>query len=110
MTASAALTAFERVRTDPTRRRTALERAEQLRSGLLRLGHAPMGYGHIVPWLIGDSREAVRIASSLRTAGFAVQAIRPPSVPPGTARIRFTASATQSKSDIEALLCAIEKL
>ena len=87
-----------------------LERAAQLRDGLRDLGHPPMGYGHIVPWLIGDSATAVRFAETLQAQGFDVQAIRPPSVPPGTARIRFTASARQSAADVDRLVSAVREL
>ena len=85
-------------------------RATQLREGLSKLGLRPLGYGHIVPWVIGDSTEAVRTADALRAQGFAVQAIRPPSVGEGTARLRLAASARQSEEDIVRLLQAIEAL
>jgi 8-amino-7-oxononanoate synthase len=108
--AAAGLASLERIRADGTLRSNALARADQLRVGLRGLGKEPLGYGHIVPWRIGDSREASRIASALRAQGFGVQAIRPPSVPAGTARIRFTASARQRPEDIDKLLLAIGKL
>lgn len=108
--AAAGHAALDRFRADETLRIATLARAEQLRLGLRALGHTPLGYGHIVPWLIGDSREATRIADALRAHGFGVQAIRPPSVPPGTARLRLTASARQSPEDVERLLFAIGKL
>lgn len=107
--AHAALTALERLRTGDDLRRATLERADQLRAGLQSLGHSPLGYGHVVPWLIGDSREASRVAASLREQGFPVEPIRPPSVAPGTARIRFTASASQRPEDVAELLHAIGK-
>jgi len=108
--AAAGLTSLERFRADSSLRSTTLTRAAQLREGLRALGKEPLGYGHIVPWCIGDSREAFRVASTLRSQGFGVQAIRPPSVPAGTARIRFTASARQSVEDVERLLAAIARL
>jgi 8-amino-7-oxononanoate synthase len=108
--AAAGLKTLGRLRTSPDLRTRTLERAEQLRSGLRALGHRPVGYGHIVPWVIGDSREATRVAAELRAQGFGVQAIRPPSVAAGTARIRFTASARQRPEDVERLLFAIAKL
>lgn len=108
--AAAGLAALGEIRSQPALRVATLARSEQLRAGLRRLGLTPFGYGHVIPWVIGDSREAVRLAGALREAGFAVQAIRPPSVPPGTARIRLTASARQRPGDIDALLSAIERL
>jgi 8-amino-7-oxononanoate synthase len=43
-----------------------------------------------VPVHVGDNERAVAIASALQTEGFDVRAIRPPSVPPGTARLRLS--------------------
>jgi len=108
--AAAGLASLERVRSDAGLRTATLARAEQLRSGLHELGLSPLGYGHIVPWCIGDSLDASRMAAALRERGFAVQAIRPPTVPAGTARIRFAASARQSPEDIDRLLAAIRSL
>jgi 8-amino-7-oxononanoate synthase len=71
------------------------------------LGLTPRGYGHIVPLVIGESDAAVKLAGRLRAAGFPVQAIRPPSVPAGTARLRFTASAVQRPQDVSDLMAAL---
>jgi 8-amino-7-oxononanoate synthase len=91
---------------DPGLRGATLARAEQLRRGLGALGIKPTGYGHIVPWVIGDSKAALDLAAKLGEAGFDVCAIRPPSVPRGTARLRLTASAGQTSLDVERFLAA----
>jgi 8-amino-7-oxononanoate synthase len=106
----AARSALLRSRADTTLRTRALARASELRSGLGGLGLEPLGFGHIVPWVVGDASAAVRIAQALRAKGLDVQAIRPPSVPPGTARLRFTASAMQSPEDVERLIAALRPL
>lgn len=49
--------------------------------------------GPIVPVLLGDNARALRAAEALRLAGFRAQAIRPPTVPEGSARVRITVSA-----------------
>lgn len=108
--AASSLAALEKIRSSPELLEATALRATELREGLLALGLQPLGHGHIVPWLIGDSREAVRIATALQARGFAVQAIRPPSVPAGTARLRLTASARQSAEDIRRLLSAIAEV
>ena len=108
--ATAGREALETIRSSPELRARTAERAAQLRQGLQHLGFATLGYGHIVPWVLGEANEAVRVADALRARGFAVQAIRPPSVPNGTARIRFTASARQRPEDIDALLDAIRRV
>jgi len=74
--------------------------AAHLRRGLSEIGIEPLGHGHIVPWVIGDAARAVRIASALCEKGVLVRAVRPPTVPQGTARIRFTVTAAHTKHDI----------
>lgn len=102
--------ALEAVEGDPSLREQALERAGDLRGGLARLGHRVLGYGHIVPWVVGDARAAMTFATQLQREGLAVQAIRPPSVPAGTSRLRLTASASQSRPDVARLVEAIARL
>ncbi len=61
----------------------------------------------IVPLVLGSNETAVRFANALSSAGFAVRAIRPPSVPPGTARIRISLNAKLSIADIDSFLDAL---
>ena len=58
----------------------------------------------IQPLIIGSSNEALSLSNKLFEAGYFVSAIRPPTVPPNTARLRFTLSANHSFSQIESLL------
>ena len=58
----------------------------------------------IQPLVVGDSVEAMRIAQALRASGFLVPAIRPPTVPQGTARLRISLSAAHSDDDVDALV------
>jgi len=79
-----------------------------LRSGAAQLGMALMPSSTpIQPLLIGDNARTVAIADALRAYGFWVGAIRPPTVPPGQARLRITLSAAHSTADIDALLDAL---
>ncbi|WP_194945077.1 8-amino-7-oxononanoate synthase [Shewanella sp. TC10] len=64
----------------------------------------------IQPVLIGDSNKTVLIASKLFDLGFAVGAIRPPTVPAGQARLRITINAQHSKHDIAELVCVLATL
>jgi 8-amino-7-oxononanoate synthase len=57
----------------------------------------------IVPLLIGDADAALAASRLLEDSGFLVVAIRPPTVPAGTARLRFTFSAAHRRADIERL-------
>ncbi|MCX8017394.1 MAG: aminotransferase class I/II-fold pyridoxal phosphate-dependent enzyme, partial [Rhodocyclaceae bacterium] len=64
----------------------------------------------IVPAVLGDERAALAAAAKLREAGILAVAIRPPTVPPGTARLRFSLSAALTDAQFERLLAAIATL
>ena len=64
----------------------------------------------IVPMILGDEARALHVAAGLEAAGFLAAAIRPPTVPAGTSRIRFTLSAAHSAADVEALAQAAIRL
>ncbi len=91
-------------------RATVLVRAEQLRAGMRALGLSPWGYGPIVPWVLGPPEMALDAAARLRAAGVLVQAIRPPTVPAGTARLRFTVTARHTAEDVDGLLAEIARV
>ncbi|MGE5506665.1 MAG: aminotransferase class I/II-fold pyridoxal phosphate-dependent enzyme [Actinomycetota bacterium] len=61
----------------------------------------------IVPLILGDERRTLAVAKALEDKGFLAVAIRPPTVPPGTSRIRFALSAAHSDADIDALIEAV---
>lgn len=66
----------------------------------------------IQPLVIGPSEEAMAVSGKLARAGLLVPAIRPPTVPPGTARLRISLSAAHTVHDVERLaecLCEIER-
>ncbi len=64
----------------------------------------------IQPVLVGDSRQAVHLSEGLRARGVWVAAIRPPTVPQGTARLRITLSAAHSEADVAQLTGALHEL
>lgn len=64
----------------------------------------------IQPVIIGPNEEAMRAAAALYEQGFWVPAIRPPTVPPDTARLRITLSAAHTAQDVEQLIGAINAL
>ncbi|MBA14730.1 MAG: 8-amino-7-oxononanoate synthase [Sphingomonas sp.] len=59
---------------------------------------------------VGDNARAVAMAESLQAQGFDVRAIRPPTVPPGTARLRISLTRNARVADIDALAIALEEL
>jgi len=106
-TAHAALAGMRQAEAEPERRRRVLSAAGQLRAGLAALGLRVLGHGPIVPWLIGEPGAAVRVAATLRELGLDVRAIRPPSVAPGTSRLRLTVTAAHRSADVEHALAVI---
>lgn len=70
----------------------------------------PPAASAIVPLVLGSVERALDASRQLRAAGFLVPAIRPPTVPPGTARLRFAFSAAHSRDDVLALAAAVAPL
>jgi len=64
----------------------------------------------IQPFLLGNDESALRASERLREAGFHVPAIRPPTVPEGTARLRITLSAVHTETHITRLVEALDAL
>lgn len=84
---------------------------EQLRAGLADLPWQLMPSDTAIqPLLIGDNQEAMRLSDGLRERGIWLAAIRPPTVPQGTARLRITLSAAHSADDVERLIGALHEL
>ena len=86
--------------------RSAEEARDRLRANALRLAEAlglPAPDAAILPYLIGDNEVAVSLANELQAAGFDVRAVRPPTVPKGTARLRIVVHATHSDVAIDGL-------
>jgi 8-amino-7-oxononanoate synthase len=88
-------------------RRAALhDRIAQLRAALTMVP-AP---SPILPIILGSDRAALDAASALRSRGLFLQAIRPPTVPEGTARLRVTLSAAHRPEDIDHLATALREV
>jgi len=73
------------------------------KAGISGLGFMPSDTP-IQPFIIGSDTQALALSKALADAGFFVSAIRPPTVPEGTARLRFTLSAAHSHTQIDGLL------
>ncbi|MFA6202056.1 MAG: 8-amino-7-oxononanoate synthase [Gallionella sp.] len=83
----------------------------QLRTGLHGLPWQLMPSDTAIqPLLVGDNQAALALSMALRARGIWVAAIRPPTVPAGTARLRITLSAAHSASDVNRLLEALHEL
>jgi 8-amino-7-oxononanoate synthase len=106
--AAAARRAVAVVRQEPERRRHVLALAEQLRRGLSDLGYnVSVSRCQIVPLIVGEARQAMMLSRRLEARGLLVPAIRPPSVPEGTARLRLSVTADHSEADVARLVDAL---
>jgi 8-amino-7-oxononanoate synthase len=108
--AATALDGLDRARQEPERRRRVLEAAQRLRRGMLGLGITLRGHGPIMPWVVGESDAAMAVAEALRSEGFDVRAIRPPSVSAGSARLRLTVTAAHRAEEVDRFLEAVRRL
>ncbi|RKD94813.1 aminotransferase class I/II-fold pyridoxal phosphate-dependent enzyme [Halopiger aswanensis] len=76
------------------------ENVAHLRDGLETMGFDVPGDSQILPVIVGDREDALALAEGLRERDIVAPAIRPPTVPEGTSRIRVTPIATHDKDDI----------
>lgn len=99
------------VREDDGRRAHVLRIANEVRDAIVAAGAAPVehlpadaperaretpllvGHGHVVPVVVGTETRAMALADALTAAGVTVRAVRPPTVPEGTSRVRLTVTA-----------------
>jgi 7-keto-8-aminopelargonate synthetase-like enzyme len=92
------------------RRSQLASHAHHLRAALRELGFDVPGEAAIVPVVLGSNERALAVAAGLRERGILGLAIRPPTVPQGTARLRLTPMATHSQAHVEAVIEALRSL
>ena len=96
------------IRHDESRRAQLRANIAHFRSGAAQLPLKLMAsQTAIQPLIVGENQAAVNLASTMRERGFWMTAIRPPTVPPGTARLRVTLTASHTADDIDKLLEAL---
>lgn len=107
--AEATRAALRLLQAEPERRAQLQARIAQFRAGAAQLG-LPLADSvtPIQPLLIGEPQRALALSEALQASGILVAAIRPPTVPPGTARLRITLSAAHSAAQVEQLLDALQ--
>jgi len=64
-------------------------------------------HSQIVPYIVGDNARAMALAHAMQTRGFDIRGIRPPTVPPGTARLRISLTLNVGEDDVRAMLDAL---
>ncbi|MCA9092927.1 MAG: 8-amino-7-oxononanoate synthase [Planctomycetaceae bacterium] len=109
---AAARSAIQIVRSEPERRRRVNEHSRTLIEGLRRAGfEIPADENSpVVPVILHDPFLAVGVGKELAERGFLVGAIRPPSVPAGTSRLRIALSSGHSTEEVLGILKAIEEI
>lgn len=124
--AAAATANLSRLLEQPELPGRVLGLAERLRAGLLRSGAVRLdrgaragdardarplllGFGHIVPVVVGDPGRAVAIVERLQAEGVAAHAVRPPTVPAGTSRLRLTVTARHDEADVDRAVDALAR-
>ena len=109
-TAAATIAALQIVRTDPARRARLWENRHYLFAGLTRLGfRLTDSASPILPIVIGDAQKTIAMADRLLDLGVYAPAIRPPTVPKETSRIRATVTSEHSRTQLDQALAAFEQ-
>lgn len=109
--AAATLASIEIVKNEPQRREHLQTLIHQFKTGAQQIGLNLMPSDTAIqPVLIGDAQLALSMSEQLRQQGIMVTAIRPPTVPAGTARLRITLSASHSTQQVDTLLQALSAL
>ncbi len=108
---AASLAALDVLEQEPDLPLRLQSNASFLREGLRDAGFDTLGSEtHIVPILVGESALALRFAERLREEGVFAVAIRPPTVPPGAARIRLSAMASHTTDELRGAVEAIARV
>jgi 8-amino-7-oxononanoate synthase len=93
---------------EPGRRAQLAGRVKYLRAALAAAGvGVPAGTTPIIPIVLGDNDRALLAAAELQARGFDVRAIRPPSVPPRTARLRISVNLSLSDETLDRFVTAL---
>lgn len=82
--------------------------SRQLKKALEQRGFDCPSTSHIVPMIAGESAAAIAQAETLQQRGFYVLPVRPPTVPEGTSRLRFSLTAEVTQEEIERLIMNIQ--
>jgi 8-amino-7-oxononanoate synthase len=99
------------IRTGDALRRQLFANIARLRDGLAGLPWRLLPSATAIqPLIVGENDAAVALAAALWERGLWVPAIRPPTVPPGSARLRVSVSAAHTETDIDRLVAALKEL
>ncbi len=103
--AAASLVSLQLLQDESWRRQHLADLITRFRRGAQQLGLPLMASSSAIqPLLVGDARQATNLSDQLRSGGLLIGAIRPPTVPAGTSRLRITLSAAHSEEQVDLLL------
>ena len=92
------------------RREHLAQIGRRVREALNPLNGGIVSSSHIIPYVLGESEHAVEVALRLQHEGFYLLPVRPPTVPPGTSRLRISLNAECSDTDIDRLITTLQHI
>ena len=104
------LASLDLIEEEPFRRSTLLSNSDYFRQELGKKGLSTRGTSQIVPVIFGDSQRTVKISRDLQKKGYWVLPIRPPTVPEGEARLRFSLTYHHTKDILGRLIDDISEI
>jgi 8-amino-7-oxononanoate synthase len=109
LTAAITRAALELSRSNPERRERLARLVQFAGNELRRRCRIEPSGSHIVPVIVGPDRAAVTLASALQRRGYDIRAIRPPTVPEGTARLRIALTLNVDEATVAGLFAALSE-
>lgn len=107
----AALAALDVLAAEPDRRARVARLASRMKEGLAALGFdVSRVVAPIFPVVLGEEAVALEASRRMRERGFLVRAIRPPTVPAGTSRLRVSLTAGHTEAQVDAFLAALREV
>jgi 8-amino-7-oxononanoate synthase len=104
------LAALDILEREPYRREDLRKQTAWFRDRMQQRGLPIVGVTQIVPWVVGEAAAALALSTALDRHGYYVLPVRPPTVPAGESRLRFSLSYAHRRADLEGLLAAIDEV
>ncbi len=100
--------ALKVLRDEPERRQRLHDLITLAGNKIRTQGWTPSG-SQIIPYIVGHNERTMTLAAALQKRGFDIRGIRPPTVPPGTARLRISLTLNVTGADVESMLAALNE-
>jgi 8-amino-7-oxononanoate synthase len=105
------MAALDIVQSEPQRRTMLADNAAYLRNRMTESGlDIANSCSHIIPVIIGSSKDALAASEALYKKGFLLVAIRPPTVPAGSARLRISVQSRHTQEQMDGLIDALKEV